>query len=257
MMSDKVYTACVLVIGNEVLSGRTQDANINHLGTELTALGIRLAECRVIPDIEDEIVDAVNHCRAKYDYVFTTGGIGSTHDDITAQSVAKAFGLEFGMHPEAERMLLAHYGDKANAARMRMAMTPAGAELVDNPVSRAPGFKVENVYVFAGVPMIARAMFDGIKGTLRGGKVLVSRTVSTTDLSEGMLADELSAVQDKHPNVDIGSYPFLKFGGFGVNLVARGEDQALVDAAYADLIEMVKALGGQPIAGETKGEVPK
>lgn len=256
-MSDKTYTACVLVIGNEVLSGRTQDANIQHLGTELTQLGIRLAECRVIPDIEDEIVDAVNHCRAKYDYVFTTGGIGSTHDDITAKSVAKAFGLDFGMHPEAERMLLDHYGERANAARMRMAMTPAGAELIDNPVSRAPGFKVENVYVFAGVPIIARAMFDGVKASLAGGKVLVSRTISTTDLSEGALADALAEVQDKHAHVDIGSYPFLKLGGFGVNLVARGEDEALLDAACADLIDMVKRLGGVPIDGETKGQVPK
>lgn len=255
-MSDKIYTACVLVIGNEVLSGRTQDANIHHLGTELTALGIRLAECRVIPDVEREIVDAVNHCRAKYDYVFTTGGIGSTHDDITAKSVAKAFGLEFGMHPEAERLLLAHYGERANAARMRMAMTPKGAELIDNPVSRAPGFKVENVYVLAGVPLIARAMFDSVKASLKGGKVMASRTISTIDLSEGMLADQLSAVQDQHPGVEIGSYPFLKLGGFGVNLVVRGEDVGLIDAACADLVEMVRALGGKPIDGDTKGEVP-
>lgn len=253
-MSDKTITACVIVIGNEVLSGRTQDANISHLGTELTALGIRLAECRVIPDVEDEIVDAVNHCRAKYDYVFTTGGIGSTHDDITAKSVAKAFGLAFGTHPEAERILLAHYGDDANPARMRMAMTPEGAELVDNPVSRAPGFKVENVYVFAGVPMIARAMFDSVRGTLVSGKVVISRTISTTDLSEGMLADALSDVQDLHPDVEVGSYPFIKLGGFGVNLVARGDDQGLVDAACAALMEMVKALGGEPIDAETKGE---
>lgn len=256
-MSDKIYTACVLVIGNEVLSGRTQDVNINHLGKELTALGIRLMECRIIPDIEDEIIDAVNHCRAKYDYVFTTGGIGSTHDDITAKSIAKAFGREFCMHPVAEPMLLKHYGERANVARMRMAMMPKGAELIDNPVSRAPGFKVENVYVMAGVPLIARAMFDGIKASLKGGKVLASRTISTTDLSEGMLADELSAVQDKHLGVEIGSYPFLKLGGFGVNLVVRGDDPVKIDAACADLIAMVQALGGHAIDGDTKGEVPK
>lgn len=256
-MSDKVYTACVLVIGNEVLSGRTQDANIGYLATELTGLGIHLAECRIIPDVEDEIVAAVNHCRAKYDYVFTTGGIGSTHDDITAKSVARAFGLEFGMHPVAEPLLRAHYGERANDARMRMAMTPKGAELIDNPVSVAPGFKVENVYVFAGVPLIARAMFDGVRASLKGGRVMTSRTISTTDLSEGMLADELSAVQDKHPDVEIGSYPFLKLGGFGVNLVVRGTDQGQIDAACDDLIAMVKALGGQPIDGDTKGEVPK
>ena len=256
-MNDKPITACVLVIGNEVLSGRTKDANINHLATELTALGIRLAECRVIPDVEDEIVEAVNHCRAKYDYVFTTGGIGSTHDDITARCIAKAFGLEFGMNPEAGQMLLDHYGERANAARMRMAMTPVGAELVDNPVSRAPGFRVENVYVFAGVPLIARAMFDGVKGSLKGGKVMLSRTVSTTALSEGMLADELAAVQEKHAGVDIGSYPFLKLGGFGVNFVVRGEDATLIDAACVDLMKMVADLGGDGIDGETKGEIPK
>lgn len=253
-MSNDHVTACVLVIGNEVLSGRTQDANINHFARELTALGIRLTECRVIPDVESEIVDAVNHCRAKYDYVFTTGGIGSTHDDITAASVAKAFGLGFGTHPEAERMLLAHYGERANAARMRMAMTPVGAQLIDNPVSVAPGFRVENVYVMAGVPAIARAMLDGVKGTLKGGKVTVSRTVSTTDLSEGMIADELDAVQARHPDVDIGSYPFLKLGGFGTNLVARGEDLSQVDAACADLTRMIEDLGGTAIQGETRGE---
>jgi molybdopterin-biosynthesis enzyme MoeA-like protein len=211
----------------------------------------------VIPDIEGEIVDAVNHCRARYDYVFTTGGIGSTHDDITAKSIAKAFGLDFGMHPEAERLLLAHYGDRANAARMRMAMTPKGAVLIDNPVSKAPGFRVENVYVFAGVPLIARAMFDSVRSSLKGGRVLISRTISTIDLSEGMLADELTQVQNNHPDVEIGSYPFLKLGGFGVNLVVRGENQSQIDAACSELIQMVKALGGTPIDGTTPGEVPK
>ena len=256
-MSDDTVTACVLVIGNEVLSGRTKDANINHLAGELTALGIRLAECRVLPDIEDEIVAAVNHCRARYDYVFTTGGIGSTHDDITAKSVAKAFGLDFGTHPVAEKLLLEHYGERANAARMRMAMTPVGAELIDNPVSVAPGFRVENVFVMAGVPVIARAMFDGVKGGLKTGARVVSRTVSTTELSEGMLADDLARLQDDFPDVDIGSYPFLKLGGFGVNLVARGTDVARVDEAAAALVRMLEALGVNPIDGETQGEVPR
>lgn len=253
-MSNESVTACVLVIGNEVLSGRTQDANINHLAGELTQLGIRLAECRIIPDIEDEIVDAVNTCRAKYTYVFTTGGIGSTHDDITAQSVAKAFGLGFGTHPVAEKLLLEHYGERANAARMRMAMTPVGAELIDNPVSVAPGFRVENVFVMAGVPVIARAMFDGIKGALKTGVQMVSRTVSVTDLSEGMLGEDLRALQARHPDVDIGSYPFLKLGSFGTNLVVRGEDQALVDSACADVTQMIRDLGGTPVQGETVGE---
>jgi len=252
--NNKPITACVLVIGDEVLSGRTKDANINYLASELTKLGIRLAECRVIGDIEDEIVDAVNHCRTKYTYVFTTGGIGSTHDDITAQSVAKAFGLGFGTHPQAERLLLDHYGDKANAARMRMAMTPDGATLIDNPVSVAPGFRVENVYVMAGVPVIARAMFDGVKGTLKGGKILTVKTVSTIGISEGMIGEQLRGVQAAHGGVDIGSYPFLKFGGFGTNLVVRGEDATQVEAVCADLRAMIIAAGGEPIDGETEGE---
>jgi len=247
-------TACVLVIGNEVLSGRTQDANINYLASELTKLGIQLAECRIIRDIEDEIVNTVNQCRAKYTYVFTTGGIGSTHDDITAQSVAKAFGLEFGINPEAERILLAHYGDKANESRMRMAMTPVGAHLIDNPVSTAPGFRVENVYVMAGVPVIARAMFDGVKGTLAGGKMMVSKTVSTIGVSEGMIAVELGDVAKAHADVDIGSYPFLKMGKFGTNLVVRGENMNLVEAACADLRAMITAAGGEPLDEEIEGD---
>ncbi len=247
-------TACVLVIGNEVLSGRTQDANINYLAVELGKLGIALVECRVIRDIEAEIVEAVNTCRGKYTYVFTTGGIGSTHDDITAKSVATAFNLSFGVHPQAERILLAHYGDKANEARMRMAMTPAGAHLIDNPVSTAPGFRVENVFVLAGVPVIARAMFDGLKGALAGGKPQVSKTVSTIGVSEGMIAIELGAVQDAHADVEIGSYPFLKLGQFGTNLVVRGEDQVRVEAACTALTALIEAAGGTPIEGETEGE---
>ncbi|PCI37210.1 MAG: competence/damage-inducible protein A [Rhodospirillaceae bacterium] len=252
-MSKKV-TACVLVIGNEILSGRTQDANIHYLGGELTALGIQLAEVRVIPDDESEIIEALNHCRAKYDYVFTTGGIGSTHDDITAACVAKAFGLAFELHPEANRILLDHYGEKANTARMRMAIMPRGAELIDNPISKAPGFKVENVHVFAGVPSIARAMFDSVRQSLKGGAPLVVQTVSTIGLSEGMIGEDLRILQDQHPNVDIGSYPFLKMGGFGVNLVVRGEDKDAVVGACADLKTLIEKAGGTPIEGETEGE---
>ncbi|PHS79601.1 MAG: competence/damage-inducible protein A [Rhodospirillaceae bacterium] len=252
-MSQKV-TACVLVIGNEILSGRTQDANIHFLGGELTALGIQLAEVRVIPDDEGEIIEALNHCRAKYDYVFTTGGIGATHDDITAACVSKAFGLAFELHPEANRILLDHYGDKANTARMRMAIMPRGAELIDNPISKAPGFKVENVYVFAGVPSIARAMFDSVRQSLKGGAPLVVQTVSTIGLSEGMIGEDLRVLQDQHSGVDIGSYPFLKMGGFGVNLVVRGEDKQAVKLACADLKTLIENAGGTPIEGETEGE---
>lgn len=253
-MTNSASTACVLVIGNEVLSGRTEDANINYLATELTKLGIRLAECRVISDIEDDIVEAVNHCRAKYTYVFTTGGIGATHDDITAKSVAAAFGIGYGMHPEAERILLSYFGEKANEARMRMAMMPEGAHLIANPVSTAPGFQVENVYVMAGVPSIARGMFDSVKGGLAGGVMTVSKTVATIGVSEGMIAIELGDVQDAHPNVDIGSYPFLKLGQFGTNLVVRGEQIAHVEAACADLCAMIIAAGGDPLDDEVEGD---
>jgi len=247
-------TAGVLVIGDEVLSGRTVDANIPYLATELTKLGIRLVECRVIADVEDDIVAALNHCRARYTYVFTTGGIGSTHDDITAQSVARAFGLDLTPHPQAERRLRAHYGDHANAARMRMAMTPDGASLIDNPVSVAPGFRVENVFVMAGVPVIARAMFDGIKGALQGGQVLVVKTISTIGISEGMIGERLRDVNAAHLGVDIGSYPFLKSGGFGTNLVVRGADAANVNAACEDLKTLIRDAGGDPIDGETEGD---
>jgi len=252
-MSKKI-TASILVIGNEILSGRTQDANIHYLAYELSAKGINVDEVRVIPDVEQEIIEAVNHCRQKFDYVFTTGGIGATHDDITAASIAKAFDVPFELHSKANRILLDHYGDKANAARMRMAMMPRGAELIDNPVSKAPGFKMDNVYVFAGVPLIARAMFEGVKNNLLGGAVTLSRTVSSLDVSEGVIGENLRLVQDQHPDVDIGSYPFLKFGGFGVNLVVRGVNQALIDAVCEDICAMIKQAGGTVIDGETQGE---
>lgn len=252
-MSSKI-TASVVVIGNEILSGRTEDANIHYLARELTAHGIQVAEVRVIGDDEDEIVQAVNHCRAKYDYVFTTGGIGSTHDDITAEAVSKAFGLAFECHPKAERILLDHYGDKANTTRMRMAWMPSGAKLIDNPVSIAPGFSVENVFVFAGVPVIARAMFDSVRGTLTGGPVLVVRTISSLDISEGMIGEDLRALQENHADVDVGSYPFLKSGGFGVNLVVRGEHQSDVDAACEDIKAVIVQAGGTAVDRETQGE---
>lgn len=255
-MNDKnhpVVTACVLVIGNEVLSGRTVDANINFLATGLNAQGIRLMEARVIPDDEGAIVSAINEVRKKYNYVFTTGGIGSTHDDITAKSVATAFGVAFARHKGAEEILRKHYAFDLNDARLSMADMPVGAELIDNPVSKAPGFKMENVYVMAGVPAITRAMFDGLKHTLAGGRVLKSRTVNT-NLTEGVIATHLGHVQDAHPDVEIGSYPFFRIGKFGVNLVVRGVDDALIDKAVADLLKMLADLGGSGAEGEAQTE---
>ena len=170
MTEDRIYTACLIVIGNEVLSGRTRDANLQYLGRELNAIGVRLAEARVIPDDTAVIVTTVNDARARFDYVFTTGGIGPTHDDITSAAVAAAFGVPLERNPEAEARLRRHYEDKdLNAARLTMADIPRGADLIDNPVSQAPGFRLENVYVMAGVPRIAQAMFDGIRHTLKGG----------------------------------------------------------------------------------------
>lgn len=236
-------TACLIVIGNEILSGRTVDANLAHIAKELTALGIRLAEARVVSDDEDAIVEAVNACRARYTYVFTTGGIGPTHDDITSRCIAKAFGLDFGRHPEAERRLLAFYPpEMVNEARMRMAETPQGAELIDNPVSVAPGFRVENVFVLAGVPKIAAAMFDVLKPLLKGGPPLAVRNV-TLICPEGTAAKGLGEIQARHPEVEIGSYPFFRRDRPGTTIVLRGEDPADVDAATTALFALAEELG--------------
>ena len=245
----KVVTAAVLVIGDEILSGRTKDKNLGFLAEQLTELGIQLREARVLPDIEAEIADAVNHCRAKYDYVFTTGGIGPTHDDITADSVGAAFGLPVTPHPEAVALLTRHYqetGAEFNSARMRMARTPEGASLVENPISKAPGFRVENVYVMAGIPVIAEAMFMSLKHELVGGDPVLSRSLRAY-LPEGTLAEGLGAIQQRFADVAVGSYPFHRDGRYGAALVCRSTDRDRLDACYQAIAEMVVALGGEPI----------
>lgn len=245
-MASSPVTAAVLIIGNEILSGRTQDVNLSFLGQRLGALGIRLLEARVVPDIEAEIVDAVNALRSRYSYVFTTGGIGPTHDDITSECVAKAFGLPLVVNEEAKRRLLARYRDPAalNAARLRMAMMPEGAELIDNPISAAPGYRIGNVHVMAGVPEIMRTMFDGVAPTLTGGPPLLSRSIET-NLLEGDVAAPLGALQRDFPTIDIGSYPFNRQGRFGCRLVLRGTDAEALAACAARLEALVKASGGQ------------
>lgn len=257
-MSDpKRVTAAVLIIGNEILSGRTKDANLPFLGTELNLMGIQMREARVVADIEEEVIDAVNTLRAKYDYVFTTGGIGPTHDDITSACVAKAFGQKLIRHPEAERIMrerMIQKGLEATEARLKMAETPEFAELIDNPVSGAPGFRVENVYVMAGVPRIMRAMFEGAKGQLEGGVTLLAVTVGSF-VPEGQIATELSLLQDAYPDLDIGSYPFFFDGKPGSNLVLRGPDQARLDEAAVRLRDLIRNLGHEPIEGGI--EVPK
>jgi len=243
MTAETAPTAAVLIIGNEILSGRTQDANLGYLGRELAGLGIRIVEARVVPDIEAEIVKAVNELRAKATYLFTTGGIGPTHDDITSESIAKAFGVRWTLHPEAHRILLDHYGpEKLNAARLRMAHTPEGAALVPNPVSKAPGVRIGNVYILAGIPAIAQAMFQSLKHELTGGPPLLSATV-TAYAAEGVVAAGLEAIQKRYPGLDIGSYPFQQQGRFGTQLVVRGTDAAALLAARDEIAALVKDLG--------------
>ena len=240
-------TACVLVIGNEVLSGRTRDDNLQYLGAGLNDLGIRLLEARVIADDVDVIARTVNECRARYDYVFTTGGIGPTHDDITAAAVARAFSVALVRNPQAVALLEGHYApNEVNEARLKMAETPDGARLVENPVSRAPGFQMENVFVLAGVPSIMRAMFDGLKHRLEGGRPMLSRTL-VARLPEGIMAERLAAAQARHPDVEIGSYPFFRAGKMGVSLVVRSPDAASIAAAIADVGAEIRRLGAEPI----------
>jgi molybdenum cofactor synthesis domain-containing protein len=240
MSSHTPPTACVLLIGNELLSGKTQDANLRFLGAELGKLGIRLEEARVIRDDVAGIAAHVNECRAKYTYVFTTGGIGPTHDDITAEAVAKAFDRELIIDPEAV-VRLKHAGKELNEARLRMARVPKGAELVDNAISAAPGFRVENVFVLAGVPPIARAMFAAIEPLLLRGEAIHSRSFDVL-LREGDFALELERIAHAHPEVEIGSYPFARDGRHGANLVVRGTDERVVEAVLDEIKTVMAAL---------------
>ena len=244
-------TACLLVIGNEVLSGRTQDLNIKFLATGLGAIGMPLREVRVIPDVPDTIIATVNEARAKFDHVFTTGGIGPTQDDITSECIAAAFGVPWEPHPEAWARLEARYAPgEFNAARQRMATMPRGATLIDNPVSTAPGFTIGNVHVMAGVPRVMQAMWACLAPTLAGGAPIVMAAVHAMGLAEGKIADGLSAIQNRYPAIDLGSYPYYRASGNGVALVAKGTEQAAVDACITEVTAMIAALGATPIQGE-------
>jgi molybdenum cofactor synthesis domain-containing protein len=239
-------TAAALVIGDEILSGRTQDTNTNYIAKFLGALGIDLKEARTVSDVEAEIVAAVNALRARYTYVFTTGGIGPTHDDITADAIAKAFGVSIDYHPEALELLGARYKPgEFNDMRKRMARVPAGATLVKNSVSTAPGFQIENVFVMAGVPMIMRAMLEELAPRLTRGAKVHAVTVSTR-VPEGRIAAALARIQKDHETVAIGSYPFYREDGFGTQLVARGRDFPAVEAAAKAIEAAVLAEGGTP-----------
>jgi molybdenum cofactor synthesis domain-containing protein len=239
-------TAAVLVIGDEILSGRTLDTNTNYIARFLAAQGIDLKEARVVADDQDRIVAALNALRAAYDFVFTTGGIGPTHDDITADAVAAAFGVGIDYHPDAYALLEARYGPgEFNDMRKRMARIPLGATLVNNSVSAAPGFHIGNVFVLAGVPMIMRAMLEAIAPSLPQGARVHSITIAAP-VGEGSIAPGLAAIQKAHPEVAIGSYPQYSENGYGVQLVARGRDTAAVEAAAAAIEAMLQMLGVAP-----------
>ena len=245
-----LVTACVLIIGNEILSGRTQDANLAFLAQGLNEAGVRLREARVIPDEAATIVATVNEARAKFDYVFTTGGIGPTHDDITSGCVAAAFGVPLILHPEARRILEAHYPPGAlNEARLRMAQVPDGASLLLNPISRAPGFRIGNVFVLPGVPQIMQAIFNELRHTLRGGAKVFSRSVSCT-LGEGTIAQDLTALQERYGDLEIGSYPYFRRSDFGVTLVVRGTARNRIAACIEELKTLIRNLGGDPQEGQ-------
>jgi molybdenum cofactor synthesis domain-containing protein len=236
-------TACVLIIGNEILSGKTQDTNLQFLGFELAKLGIRLAEGRVVRDEPAAIIRHLNEARREFSYVFTTGGIGPTHDDITAECVAQAFGVALELNEEAVERLK-RGGRPLNEARLKMARIPRGAQLVENSVSNAPGFRIENVFVFAGIPSIARAMFANAIPMLVQAPPILSASVDAY-LREGDFAEVLEQIQDRHPTVEIGSYPFNRDGRFGATLVARGTDRALLARVVDEIVGAMSKLGGE------------
>ena len=250
-MPDANPVACLVVIGNEVLSGRTRDANIHFLAGRLGEIGLPLREVRIIPDVAATIVGTVNEVRARYDVVLTTGGIGPTHDDITAECIAAAFGVPWEPHPEAFAQMTARYpAGEFNAARQRMATMPRGATLIHNPVSFAPGFSIDNVHVMAGVPRIMQGMFESLAPTLPRGRPVISRAVHATGLLEGTIAAGLGAIQLRYPTVDLGSYPYERAAGNGVAIVAKGTDAALAEAATAEVAALIAAIGRSPVPGE-------
>ena len=242
--SDRIWTAALVVIGDEILSGRTQDKNVAQIAIWLNVQGIRLAEVRVVADHEEAIVEAVNALRARNDYLFTTGGIGPTHDDITVDAIAAALGVGVVHHPKAVAVLERYYATRGGAtdARLRMARVPEGADLIENRMSGAPGIRIGNIFVMAGVPHITAGMLDALTGTLEGGQPVVSRQIGCW-VAESEVADLLRAGEKAHPGVAIGSYPFFREGRVGANFVVRSPDAALVDACVADLTQALQGAG--------------
>lgn len=245
------WSAALLVIGDEILSGRTQDRNVAQVALWLNEQGIRLSEVRVVPDNLDRIAEAVNALRASNDYLFTTGGIGPTHDDITVDAIALAFKVPVVEHPAARRILEDYYRDRPGGlteARLRMARVPEGAELLQNPSSGAPGVKIENVYILAGVPHIAASMLEGLAGTLEGGRPVVSVTIGAR-APESDVADLLRETEAANPGVAIGSYPFFAEGGYGANFVIRSEDGDLARRTGDELSSRLRDAGYEPVEG--------
>ena len=236
----KKTNAAILIIGNEILSGRTQDTNTSTLSLWLNSLGVSVHEVRVIPDIEEKIVSSVNLLRNLYDYVFTTGGIGPTHDDITAQSISKAFNLEYEIHKEGYKILEAYYKPgEFNEGRQKMIWMPRNAKLILNPTSGAPGFRVENVFCLPGVPSILKSMLGGIKNDIVGGKPIISLTINLRTV-ESEIAKSLTNVQENNKDVEIGSYPFFQAGKLGVSIVVRSDDQDKINICNSQILEFVK-----------------
>jgi len=231
--------AAILIIGNEILSGRTQDTNTSTLATWLNSIGVKVGEVRVIPDIEKTIIDTLNLLRENYNYVFTSGGIGPTHDDITAESVSKAFGIKYEIHKEAYKILKAYYKPgEFNEGRQKMVWMPANANLILNPTSGAPGFSVENVFCLPGVPSILKSMLGGLTNKIVGGEPILSLTISLRTV-ESEIANSLTKVQNDNLDVEIGSYPFFQAGKLGVSIVIRSEDQSKIDNCNLQILEFV------------------
>ena len=245
LMSQSVHAA-VLIIGNEILSGRTQDINLNHLALTLGSWGIQVREARVIPDVEATIVEQVNECRQRFDYVFTTGGIGPTHDDITAVCIARAFGVPLLQHPEiAARIQQRPAPDDVMASRLLMARVPEGAELIENPTGGPQGFAMDNVYVMAGIPMVMQGMLSTLEGQLKSGAIVRSRSIRAY-LGESQIAGQLGEIQNRYDTLDIGSYPFFRDDRYGTTLVIRGTDPAQIEAAANEVMQAVSVSGETP-----------
>lgn len=244
MAEERIWAAGLCIIGDEILSGRTQDRNIAQVATWLNLQGVRLTEVRVVPDVEEKIVEAVNALRSANDYLFTTGGIGPTHDDITVDAIAKAFGVEVVVHPRARAILEAYYADKGGVseARLRMARVPDGAELIENRLSGAPGIRIGNVFILAGVPHIATLMLEALSGRIQGGRPLLSRTVGCR-VAESEVAELLAETEKAHKGCQIGSYPFFKDGRGGANFVIRSTSEEALDRCFADLVGRLEAEG--------------